>query len=77
MPPPQFLRQPAFRRPHKQEHRKINSLWLGHESPVNTHNYIEADLTMKEHALAKLHKPDTRIQRYGAPDSLLADLKML
>ena len=44
---------------------------------MNTHNYIEADLTMKEHALAKLHKPDTRIQRYGAPDSLLADLKML
>lgn len=28
----------------------VIALWLGHESPVTTHGYIEADLTMKEKA---------------------------
>lgn len=53
------------------------ALWLGHESPVTTHHYVEADLTMKERALAKLHEPEARIQRYRAPDSLIAFLKTL
>ena len=48
-----------------------------HESPVTTHHYVEADLTMKERALAKLHEPDVKIQRYRAPDSLLDFLKTL
>lgn len=55
----------------------VIALWLGHESPVTTHHYIEADLTMKERALAKLHEPDVKIQRYRAPDSLLDFLKTL
>jgi hypothetical protein len=42
-----------------------------------THHYVEADLTMKERALAKLHEPDVKIQRYRAPDSLLDLLKTL
>ena len=55
----------------------VIALWLGHESPVTTHHYVEADLTMKERALAKLHEPDVKIQRYRAPDSLLNFLKTL
>ncbi|MNT88803.1 hypothetical protein D3C72_2294180 [compost metagenome] len=53
------------------------ALWLGHESPVTTHQYVEADLAMKERALAKLHEPDANIQRYRAPDSLIDFLKTL
>lgn len=55
----------------------VIALWLGHESPATTHQYVEADLTMKERALAKLHEPDAKIQRYRAPDSLIDFLKTL
>lgn len=55
----------------------VIALWLGHESPVTTHHYVEADLTMKERALARLHEPDFKIQRYRAPDSLIDFLKTL
>jgi site-specific recombinase XerD len=55
----------------------VIALWLGHESPVTTHQYVEANLAMKEQALAKLHEPDTALQRYRAPDSLIDFLKTL
>jgi site-specific recombinase XerD len=55
----------------------VIALWLGHESPVTTHHYVEADLNMKERALARLHEPQTKIQRYRAPDSLINFLKAL
>ena len=55
----------------------VIALWLGHESPITTHHYVEADLTMKERALAKLHEPEAKIQRYRAPDSLINFLKTL
>ena len=55
----------------------VIALWLGHESPITTHHYVEADLTMKERALAKLHEPEAKIQRYRAPDSLINFLKSL
>ena len=55
----------------------VIALWLGHESPTTTHHYVEADLAMKERALARLQEPDTTIRRYHAPDSLLAVLKTL
>jgi site-specific recombinase XerD len=55
----------------------VIALWLGHESPTTTHNYVEADLAMKDRALARLQEPDTKIRRYRAPDSLLAFLKAL
>lgn len=32
----------------------VIALWLGHESPSTTHGYIEADLAMKERALAAI-----------------------
>jgi hypothetical protein len=40
----------------------VIALWLGHESPTTTHQYTEADLEMKEKALAKLQDPDTASQ---------------
>jgi site-specific recombinase XerD len=55
----------------------VIALWLGHESPVTTHHYVEADLAMKERALARLQEPESKIQRYRAPDSLIAFLKTL
>jgi site-specific recombinase XerD len=55
----------------------VIALWLGHESPLTTHLYVEADLTMKERALARLHEPNGKIQRYRAPDALLNFLKSL
>lgn len=55
----------------------VIALWLGHESPITTHHYVEADLTMKDRALARLHDPDVRIQRFRAPDSLIDFLKTL
>ena len=38
----------------------VIALWLGHESPVTTHGYVEADLAMKERALAAIAPPETR-----------------
>ena len=55
----------------------VIALWLGHESPVTTHQYVEADLAMKEQALAKLHEPDAKIKRYRAPATLIDFLKTL
>ena len=37
----------------------VIALWLGHESTITTHRYVEADLAMKEKALARLQEPDT------------------
>lgn len=53
------------------------ALWLGHESPTTTHQYIEANLAMKEKALARIQDPDTTSRRFRASDSLLEFLKGL
>ena len=53
------------------------ALWLGHESPATTHQYIEADLAMKEKALARLQDPNVVPQRFRAEDDLLKFLKTL
>ncbi|MFZ1905739.1 MAG: hypothetical protein WAU56_10160 [Steroidobacteraceae bacterium] len=55
----------------------VIALWLGHESPNTTHRYVEADLAMKEKALARLEEPATRLRRYRAPDALLSFLQQL
>ena len=55
----------------------VIALWLGHENPATTHQYVEADLSMKERALARLHEPKAKLQRYRAPDSLIDFLKAL
>ncbi len=55
----------------------VIALWLGHESTTTTHRYVEADLAMKEKALARLEAPDTTIRRFKAPDLLMRFLKTL
>ncbi len=55
----------------------VIALWLGHESTTTTHRYVEADLAMKEKALARLEAPDTKLGRYKAPDSLMRFLQTL
>ena len=55
----------------------VIALWLGHESATTTHRYVEADLAMKEKALARLEPPDIQIRRYQAQDSLMRFLQTL
>ncbi|MDO8294473.1 MAG: tyrosine-type recombinase/integrase [Gallionella sp.] len=55
----------------------VIALWLGHESPTTTHQYIEADLAMKEKALARLQDPEIPARRFKATELLLEFLKNL
>ena len=55
----------------------VIALWLGHESPVTTHGYVEADLAMKERALATIAPPDTKHRRYRPTDAVLKFLESL
>jgi len=55
----------------------VIALWLGHESPTTTHQYVEADLAMKEKALSRLQDPKIPSRRFRANDSLLDFLKNL
>jgi integrase/recombinase XerD len=55
----------------------IIALWLGHESPTTTHQYIEADMKMKERALGAIQEPPVRRNRYKPTDRLLAFLESL
>lgn len=46
--------------------------------PQNTtHRYVEANLEMKEKALARLEAPDIKLQRLKADDDLLKFLRSL
>ncbi len=49
----------------------VIALWLGHESTITTHRYIEADLSMKDKALARLQEPETTFCRYHPVDEAL------
>ncbi len=55
----------------------VIALWLGHESMLTTHRYVEANLEMKEKALARLQEPDTKMRRYHPPDALMRFLQEL
>jgi integrase/recombinase XerD len=55
----------------------VIALWLGHESPVTTHMYLEADLQMKQRALKTLRAPRNTSIRYRPPDRLLQFLQGL
>lgn len=59
------------------ERATVIALWLGHESPNTTHQYVEADLAMKQNALAKLQDPNTAPRRFRASESLIEFLKKL
>lgn len=55
----------------------VIALWLGHENPSTTHQYLEADLALKEAALRRVEEPKPNPQRFRANDRLLAFLETL
>jgi len=57
--------------------RAVIALWLGHESVETTQIYLDADLAMKERALARTAPAHVGRQRFKPRDSLLAFLESL
>jgi site-specific recombinase XerD len=57
--------------------RAVIALWLGHESVETTQIYLDANLAMKEQALAKTAPPESKPGRYRPDDRLMAFLKGL
>ena len=57
--------------------RAVIALWLGHESIETTQIYLDADLAMKDRALARTAPLGTRGRRFRPKDSLLAFLEGL
>ena len=57
--------------------RAIIALWLGHESVETTQIYLDADLAVKERALARTAPPHVGPNRYSPRDGLLAFLESL
>ncbi len=55
----------------------VIALWLGHEDTVTTHQYVEADLAMKEAALRRVDDPAPQPLRFTATDRLLNFLEGL
>ncbi len=57
--------------------RSVIALWLGHESVETTQIYLDADLAMKERALARTAPLRVGAARFRPGDSLLAFLEGL
>ena len=55
----------------------VIALWLGHESTNTTHRYDEADLGMKQTALARLEAPAPKLRPFHASDALIRFLQTL
>lgn len=55
----------------------VIAMWLGHAETGTTHQYIEADVAMKERALRKLGGPALKSVRYRPADQVLAFLESL
>lgn len=55
----------------------VIALWLGHESAETSQVYVQANLEMKEKALAKTTPVNVKMGRYQPDDQLLAFLKNL
>ena len=47
----------------------VIALWLGHSSPAVTHQYLEADLAMKEATLSRLADPNPTSARFRPNDA--------
>ena len=54
--------------------RAVIALWLGHESVETTQIYLDADLKMREAALARLAPLGAQPGRFQADDALLSFL---
>lgn len=57
--------------------RSVIALWLGHESVETTQIYLDADLALKEKALAKTNQAGEGCRLFKPDDPLLAFLKSL
>ena len=55
----------------------VIALWLGHESIETTHVYLEADMAMREKALAKTTPHPGNLKKFKPDDVLMAFLKSL
>lgn len=55
----------------------VIALWLGHESTETTHQYVEADMSMKERILGNLEEVSSKQIRYQAKGKLLQFLEEL
>ena len=55
----------------------VIALWLGHESPETTNIYLQANLALKEKALAKTKPFNVKAGRYRPSDNLLQFLNAL
>lgn len=55
----------------------VIALWLGHESIETTHIYLEADMAMRENALAKTTPYSGNLKKFKPDDVLMAFLKSL
>jgi site-specific recombinase XerD len=56
---------------------EVIALWLGHENLNTTHQYVEADLAMKERALKAVTPPKTKTHHFRPDDQLLRFLDSL
>jgi integrase len=57
--------------------RSVIARWLGHESMETTQVYLQANLALKEQALAKTNPIKGKPGRYRPSDELLAFLQGL
>lgn len=57
--------------------RSVIALWLGHEKVETTSMYLQADMRLKEEALAKTAASKARTTRYRPSDPVLAFLNTL
>ena len=55
----------------------VIAMCLGHEDIATTHQYIEADLEMKEAVLKRMDAPSSKPVRFKAKDRLLDFLEGL
>jgi len=55
----------------------VIALWLGHESVVTTHHYMQADLEMKKKALNRMREPNVGSTRFKPSADVLAFLDSL
>lgn len=55
----------------------VIALWLGHESPETTHQYVEADVEMKRRVLGRLDEPPVKVGRGPKTDGILGFLDRL
>ena len=57
--------------------QSVIALWLGHEHVNTTSVYLQADMLLKEKALAKTSATNSRVSRYCPGDRVLAFLNSL